>query len=332
MKATEARNLWLAELRTAGASGYTVRNYTPATDEAERLVAARRGIATGALELAGIERDDVVAALDGYTTYTTRSGSTATRARSTQLSFYTALRSFLSWCVEADKLTRNPMATIKQPTLPTLVPKAMSEDECRQLLAQATTSRTPERDTLAVTMALTMGLRLAEMAGVAPGDFRRSIEEPTHLRVVGKGDKERVLPVPQVVRDALAAYLPVRAERLARFGASASTLLLTQRPVSSDLSAGRDTVSQIFDRLLRAGGLKQPGRRVHAARHSFATHVLASGADILSVSELLGHASVSTTQIYLKVDPARLASAVEANPLARTAPVEPRSAPEEQAE
>ena len=120
MKATEARNLWLAELRTAGASGYTVRNYTPATDEAERLVAARRGIATGALELAGIERDDVVAALDGYTTYTARSGSTATRARSTQLSFYTALRSFLSWCVEADKLTRNPMATIKQPTLPTL--------------------------------------------------------------------------------------------------------------------------------------------------------------------------------------------------------------------
>ncbi len=126
-----------------------------------------------------------------------------------------------------------------------------------------------------------------------------------------------VLPVPQVVRDALAAYLPVRSERLARFGASASTLLLAQRPVGGDLSAGRDTVSQIFDRLLRAGGLKQPGRRFHAALHSFATHVLASGADILSVSELLGHANVSATQIYLKVDPVRLAAAVEGNPLAR---------------
>jgi site-specific recombinase XerC len=115
-----------------------------------------------------LERDDLVAALDGYTTYTNRSGIAVTRARSTQLSFYTALRSFLSWCVETEKLVRNPMARIKQPKQPGRAPKAMSEDECRQLLTQAQLSRSPERDTLVVTMALTMGLRLAEMAGGGP--------------------------------------------------------------------------------------------------------------------------------------------------------------------
>ena len=67
---------------------------------------------------------------------------------------------------------------------------------------------------------------------------------------------------------------------------------------------------------MRTAGLKIPGRRVHACRHSFATQVLAAGADILSVSELLGHTSVATTQVYLSVDPARLADAVAASPLA----------------
>jgi site-specific recombinase XerD len=81
-----------------------------------------------------------------------------------------------------------------------------------------------------------------------------------------------------------------------------------------DLSG--DGLGQLFDELVRRVGLKAPGVRVHMARHSFATHLLTSGAaGLVEVKELLGHTSVATTQIYLKIDPARLAAGVEANPL-----------------
>ena len=317
MDVVVARDLWLAELRTAGASPYTLRNYTAATDHALAAIAAARGLLPSGLVLEDLGRDDVVVALDAYTTWTDRHGRVRRRAASTRVGHFTALHSFFSWCVRTEKLPRDPMASVKAPRPPVRVPRAMGEDECRALLEEARRSSCPERDTLAVTMALTMGLRLAELAAVAPEDLLPSPAGATHLRVVGKGDKERVVPVPAVVRAALAAYLPVRAAQLARRRATASTLLLSQRCRAGDMGASRELVGQLFDRLLRSAGLKRPGRRVHAARHSFATHVLASGADVVAVSELLGHASVSTTQIYLKVDPARLAAAVEGSPLAR---------------
>lgn len=320
MHLTDARNAWLAELRTAGASPYTLRNYERCTSEAFLAIASHKGVVPESLQLEDVSRDDVIVAMDRYITYVDRAGVAATRAPSTQMQFFTALRSFFSWCVETEKLAQHPMRRIKPPKLPVRVPKAMSETECRRLLDQARVSRHRERDTLMVTTALTMGLRLSELARVGLDDFLPSVDDPTHMRVIGKGDKERVVPVPQVVRDSLAAYLPVRFLELQRSGADAHTLFLSQRPGREDQSVTKDTIGQVFDRLLRAADLKQRGRRVHVARHSFATHVLASGVDILSVSELLGHANVSTTQVYLKVDPARLAAAVEGNPLAQSQP------------
>lgn len=313
-----ARDLWLAELRTSGASPYTLRNYQTCTDEAFRLMARRHLIAVTELMLLDVTRDDVVSALESYRNYDGKTSQRLTeRAPGTISSFYTANRAFFAWCVETEKLIRTPMLRIKAPKIPKRVPKAMSEDECRLLLEAAGVSHQPERDRLVVLLGLTMGLRLAEMVRLEHTSFLPSSAEATHMRVIGKGDKERIVPVPQVVRDALKAYLPKRDVQLERQKQKTKALLLSQRPTRGDVSATRDTIGQIYDRLLLDAGLKERGRRVHAARHSFATHVLDAGADILSVSELLGHANVNTTQIYLKINPERLSAAVEASALTR---------------
>lgn len=279
MRAVEARNLWLGELSTNGASPWTIRNYTTATDAS------------------GVKRK---------------------RSQSTMSSFATALRSFFTWCIETEKIERNPMARVKRPKQPIRVPKAMGAEQCQHLLDAAGKSRSPERDTLIVLLGLTMGLRLAEIAGVRPVDFHPALEEPTHLRVVGKGNKERRVPIPQIVRDALAAWMPVRDAQLARWGAPAETLFLSQR-VRGDgsLDVTRETVGQVFERAVKAAGLKQKGRRAHVTRHSFATLVLEAGTDIVTVAELLGHSSIAVTNVYVKANPERMMAAVEANPLAK---------------
>lgn len=317
MRALEARDLWLGELTTNGASPWTIRNYKSATDIAFATIAARRDVLVTLLDVRAIDRDDLVASLAGHVDITDPAGQCRKRAQSTMASFSTALRSFFSWCVETEKLDRNPMARVKRPKPPVRVPKAMGAAQCKQLLEAASESRSAARDTLMVLLGLTMGMRLAEMSSVTPGDFHPSVDAPTHLRIVGKGNKERRVPVPSVVREALAVWLPLRNAQLSRWDASAETLFLSQRVrADGSMNASRETVGQVYERVLLAAGLYQKGRRVHVARHSFATLILEAGADILTVSELLGHSSIATTHVYVKANPERMMTAVEANPLA----------------
>lgn len=310
-----ARTLWLSELSNSGASPRTIDNYRAATGEAFKSFASHHKKPLSKLLVAEITRDDIVSAVAAHRHRPDgRTGEKVDRAASSSSSFFTAVRSFFAWCVTTEKLAVSPAVSVKRPKTPTRVPKAMSAEECKDLLHAAKLSREPERDTLAVLLGLTMGLRLAEMAELSTVSFLPTMQQPTHLRVFGKGSKERVVPVPAAVCVAVSAYAPVRNRRL---GADRSTkLFISQRSTSGVSAMTREGLGRAFDRLICAAGLKTPGRRVHVSRHSFATHVLAAGADILAVSELLGHTSVATTQVYLKVDPQRLLSAVAANPLA----------------
>jgi site-specific recombinase XerD len=241
------------------------------------------------------------------------------------ITYYSALRAFFSWCVETEKIAASPVARVKPPKKGKRVPKSMSREDCEKLIAVTEESKTPERDRMALLLGLTMGLRLSEITNLALASFEPSLDAPEHLRVLGKGDKERVVPVTPAVVEALEEYLPVREARLERLECRADTLFLARNPKNGRLDVGAETLTDVFERLMREAGLKEPGRRAHATRHSFATHLLAAGGDILSVSELMGHASVATTQIYLSVSPERLASVIQANPLAATRSQRPRT-------
>ena len=318
MLLTEARDLWLGELRTNGASVYTLHNYQTATKIGLKTFVKRHQIPETELTLEAVTRDGVIDALAGYSEYTdTATGEVRRRSPNSLSGLYTGLRSFFSWCVDTGKLHRNPMAQVKRPKTPGRIPKALDANQCQLLLEAARTSGNKQRDTLMVLIGLTMGLRLAELTTIRPEDFHPSIEAPTHLRIIGKGNKERLVPVPRVVNDALQIWLPLRDQQLRGRQATAETLILSQRRNQQGrMDATRDTVGQVYERLLTNAGLKQKGRRVHVARHSFAMLVLEAGADVVTVSELLGHSSIATTHIYIKANPARMMDAVEANPLA----------------
>ncbi len=143
------------------------------------------------------------------------------------------------------------------------------------------------------------GIRVSELTGLTLENINLDI---AYVRVFGKGRKERVVPVGQTALEAVAAYLADLRPKLAT-AKSRNALFLsrTGRPLD------RTNVWRMVDKYARLAGLAD-GTSPHTLRHSFATHLLEGGADLRVVQELLGHADVSTTQIYTHVDPSRLKS------------------------
>jgi site-specific recombinase XerD len=316
VNAPKAQATWLSELQLSGASRATIVAYRANTSEALSTIARRHHVKVDALDITDITRDDIVTALSEYHTRPDgRSHAIVDRSAASVSTFFGALRSMFAWCVETEHLLANPASRIKSPKVPKRIPKAMSQDECQHLLDAAMTSRTPERDRLALLFGLGVGLRLSEIASLHMESFIPDVSTPTHLRVIGKGNKERVVPVPGPVVEALKQYLPVRAACQELTRSESTSLFCYKRKEAATADSSRYHLGQVFERLVQSAGIKEPGRRAHSTRHSFATHVLAGGADILSVSDLLGHSSVATTQVYLKVDPVRLSAAVRDNPL-----------------
>jgi integrase/recombinase XerD len=209
-----------------------------------------------------------------------------------------ALRSFYAFLVAEGRAAADPSAAVDAPRLWSRLPAVLGREDVESLLARPNV-RTPlgRRDRAILEVLYGCGLRASEVAGLRTD--RVSFDLGV-LRVLGKGSKERLVPFGARARAALGSWLAHGWPRLAR-GPAEPRLFLTKagRPLL------REDVWRVVRRHLRAAGITA-GASTHTLRHSFATHLLEGGADLRAVQEMLGHASVQTTQIYTHTDAARL--------------------------
>ena len=226
-----------------------------------------------------------------------------------------AVRSFHRFCLEEGFLAVDPSEEVGAPRVPQGIPKALTEDEVEALLGAVVgdTARAL-RDRAIVETLYATGVRISELVGLD----RRDLDLDDGLvRVFGKGSKERIVPVGRSARDALEAYLTHGRPELVR---SNRTTAADREAVVLNVRGGRLSRQSCW-KIVRTAGERAglTGRlSPHVLRHSCATHMLERGADIRVVQELLGHASISTTQVYTKVSPERLRAVYEAaHPRAR---------------
>ncbi len=227
-----------------------------------------------------------------------------------------ALRALYRWLVRVGLAAANPARAVASPKQPHRLPEVLPEEEVAALVeAPGADGPLALRDRAVLELLYASGLRVAELVGLDARDLDLA---QGLVRVLGKRRKERIVPVGRPAREALARYLAEARPGLAalpgaRGGRGGEPLFLNHR-------GGRLTarsVARQVDRWVRAAGL---ARHVHphVLRHCFATHLLGNGADLRGIQELLGHASLSTTQRYTRVDWKQLAAVYdEAHPRAR---------------
>jgi integrase/recombinase XerD len=231
-----------------------------------------------------------------------------------------AVRSFHKFLVIDGEAVENPAGGVARPKVPRNLPHPLDLADVEALLA-APGSENPVamRDTAILETLYGAGLRISELVGLDVDDLDA---EEGSVRVIGKGNKERVVPLGRYALQSLDAYLTRARPTLVRSG-SKGALFLNQRGGRLTRQGSTNILKQAAQR----AGLKL---RVtpHSLRHSFATHLLEGGADVRVVQELLGHASVSTTQIYTLVTEDHLREVYfTAHPRARRPRPEPAAAP-----
>lgn len=224
--------------------------------------------------------------------------SSAGAAAATVARKLASIRGLYGFLVRTERVGQNPAELVSSPKRSQKLPKVLSSEQMRTLLERIP-ARTPleVRDRAMLELAYSCGLRCEEIVNldVDAVDF-----ESEQVRVLGKGSKERLLPIGEPAQRTLERYL----ER----GRHALAADPRERALFLSKSGRRLSNSDITRRLglwTREAALAA-GVSPHALRHSFATHLLEGGADLRTIQELLGHASISTTQVYTRVDAARL--------------------------
>ncbi len=220
-----------------------------------------------------------------------------------------ALRALFSSQREHGRIAQNPADLVATPRRPSRLPRVLSAREVTRLLDAIPGSNPLElRDRAMFELAYSCGLRAEELTSLRCADVDHDGEQ---LRVDGKGRKTRILPVGEPALAALAAYLDRARPRLesAQARERSERLFLTRTGGPLGTSDIRRRLQLWVGRAGLGGEALGAGGSPHTLRHSFATHLLDGGADLRSIQELLGHASVSSTQIYTRVESVRLRSA-----------------------
>ncbi|HET9094902.1 MAG TPA: tyrosine-type recombinase/integrase [Solirubrobacteraceae bacterium] len=286
-----------ADLRRRAVSGNTLTAYL---NDARQLAtwATAAGLAPAQVDHRSLRR--YVAGL-----------SARGQAPSTVARKLAAVRALFRVQLQLGHMTHNPAELVVAPKRPRTLPRVLKPEEVERLLDRIP-AVTPlqQRDRALLELAYASGLRAEELVNLEVGAVDFDAET---VRVEGKGGKTRIVPVGEHALGALAGYLErarpaLRLERAEGPGASREPMFLSKtgrRLSTSDVRRRLRT----WTRLSRSGAPALAQAHPHTLRHSFATHLLEGGADLRSIQELLGHATISTTQVYTRVESVRLKAA-----------------------
>ena len=247
--------------------------------------------------------------LHSFLGYLTKNFNSKETTRSRKVS---SLRIFFNYlCQQKGLLQINPTQNLETPKIGKRLPKYLSLDDSKKLLSVAANedNRNSERNYAITTLFLNCGMRLSELVGININDIRF---EDWQMTVIGKGNKERTIYLNKACIHSIQNYLNVRPKKgLSSDGEKALFLSERKQRIS------KRAVQQIIYSELRQAGLDTTKYSVHKLRHTAATLMYKYGnVDIRALQELLGHESISTTEIYTHVDNEQIRSAVENNPLA----------------
>lgn len=292
--AEDLKKLWLASLaHERRASANTLRAYG---DDAARFLAflhEHLGETVSERSLAKLAPADIRA-------FITVRRSQGLGAKGVQRAL-AAVRSFFRYLARENILENAAARSVRTPRIARGLPRPLSEADASRAIEVAGEHDVEwlgARDVALLTLLYGAGLRISEALSLRRGD----VPVPSALTILGKGGKERVVPLLGAVREAIDAY----AKCIPFTGAKDSPLFLSRR--GKAMSAREAQL--VMEKLRGALGLSERATP-HALRHSFATHLLANGGDLRSVQELLGHASLSTTQTYTQIDTKKLMAVYE---------------------
>ncbi len=270
-----------------GAAGHTVEAYERDLNQCAAFLAGR-----GAVEWTSVGVRELS---DWIYDLSARDFAVSTLARKVS-----ALRSFFKFLVREGRRAEDPTELLAGPKHHRRVPDALSVRETARLLeAPPATDPRGVRDRAILELAYSSGLRVSELCGLT---LTQVDLDNGFVRVFGKGSKERIVPLGDAARAAVEAYLVSARPRLVK-PRTGGELFLSAR----GRALSRKTVWLLVRRHAARAGLERPVKP-HLLRHSFATHLLGGGADLRAIQEMLGHASITTTQIYTAVDSRRLVS------------------------